>query len=98
MELNGLICLRLFALSWLAMPLFGQYAGPAILSRGEPPAALSGTQLDFRPYVEISSVYSSGLAGVLVSDTGGVASTSGYGNVFSIDTDGSNYISLESFS
>lgn len=74
-----MIRLRLFALSWLVMPLFGQYAGPAILSRGEPPAALAGTQLDFRPYVEFTSVYSSGLAGVLVSNTGGVANTSGYG-------------------
>jgi len=66
-------------LFWLALPLFGQYAGPAILSRGEAPAALASAQLDFRPYVEIASVYSTGLAGVLVSSTGQVANTTGYG-------------------
>lgn len=68
-----------FALCWLVSPLWGQYAGPAILSRGEAPAALSGTTLDFRPYVELTGVYSTGLAGVVVSNTGGVADTTGYG-------------------
>ena len=70
---------RLLALVCLARPLFAQYAGPAILSRGEPPAALAGTTLDFRPYLELDSVYSTGLAGVIVSNTGGVANTTGYG-------------------
>jgi hypothetical protein len=78
-ELNGLTLPRTFALFWLAVPLFGQYAGPAILSRGEAPAALAGAQIDFRPYVDITSVYSTGLAGVEVSNTGGVANTTGYG-------------------
>jgi hypothetical protein len=63
----------------LALPLFGQYAGPAILSRGEAPAALSGAQLDFRPYLEITGLYSTGLAGVAVNNTGGLANTTGYG-------------------
>jgi hypothetical protein len=70
---------RIFALFCLAPPLFGQYAGPAILSRGEAPAALSGTTLDFRPYLELTGVYSTGLAGVLVSNSGQVANTTGYG-------------------
>ena len=61
------------------MPVFGQYAGPAILSRGEAPAALAGTTLDFRPYIEFTSVYSTGLAGVVVANTGGVADNTGYG-------------------
>lgn len=70
---------RTFALFWLALPLFGQYAGPAILSRGEAPAALSGSTLDFRPYVELTGVYSTGLAGVLVTNSGQVANDTGYG-------------------
>jgi hypothetical protein len=70
---------RAFALFGLAAPLFGQYAGPAILSRGEAPAALQGAQLDFRPYLDITTVYSTGLAGVVVSNTGGVADSTGYG-------------------
>jgi hypothetical protein len=64
---------------WLTTPLWAQYAGPAILSRGEAPAALSSTQIDFRPYLDITGVYSTGLAGVIVSNTGGVADTTGYG-------------------
>lgn len=70
---------RASALFWFVMPLFGQYAGPAILSRGEAPAALAGAQLDFRPYLELTGIYSTGLAGVLVSSTGGVANSVGYG-------------------
>lgn len=70
---------RAFALFWLALPVFGQYAGPAILSRGEAPAALAGSQLDFRPYVDLTSTYSTGLAGVVVTNTGQLASSTGYG-------------------
>jgi hypothetical protein len=61
------------------MPLSGQYAGPAILSRGEAPAALAGSQIDFRPYVDITSSYSTGLAGVMVTNTGQLPNTTGYG-------------------
>jgi hypothetical protein len=66
-------------LFWLALPVFGQYAGPAILSRGEAPAALSGLQINFRPYVDLTTTYDTGLAGVLVSNTGQLADTTGYG-------------------
>jgi hypothetical protein len=52
------------------MPAFAQYAGPAILSRGEAPAALSLPQIDFRPFVEFSAVYDTGLTGVGVDSQG----------------------------
>ncbi len=87
-EHNGLNLRRLLALFWLALPLFGQYAGPAILSRGESPAALSGAQLDFVPYVELSAVYSTGLAGVVVNNTGGLANATGYGVTISAGISG----------
>lgn len=64
---------------WLALPAFGQYAGPAILSRGEAPAALAGALIDFKPYLDITGTYSTGLAGVVVSNSGQVANDTGYG-------------------
>jgi hypothetical protein len=53
----------------LALPAFAQYAGPAILSRGEAPAAMSAPEIKFRPFVEITAGYQTGLAGVAVSDS-----------------------------
>lgn len=47
-----------------AAPAFAQYAGPAILSRGDGPAAMAGPQVDFRPFVEVAGDYSTGLEGV----------------------------------
>jgi hypothetical protein len=52
------------------MPVFAQYAGPAILSRGEAPAAMAAPQIDFRPFAELSGVYDTGLAGVAVNAQG----------------------------
>ncbi len=55
-----------------AMPVFAQYAGPAILSRGEAPAAMQGPELSFRPFVEVAGVYSTGLNGVSVDSSGNI--------------------------
>jgi hypothetical protein len=55
----------------LALPALAQYAGPAILSRGEGPAGLAPPQLSFRPYVEVTGIYSSGLAGVVTGNSEG---------------------------
>ena len=55
----------------LAAPAFGQYAGPAILSRGEAPTAMMAPQLSFRPYLEVTGVYDTGLAGVAVVNAQG---------------------------
>jgi hypothetical protein len=63
----------------MAMPVFAQYAGPAILSRGEAPAAMNGPDIDFRPFVEVSGVYSTGLAGVVVNAQGNVPNPSSGG-------------------
>ena len=52
------------------MPVFAQYAGPAILSRGEAPAAMVSPQIDFRPYVDVAGVYDTGLSGVAVNSQG----------------------------
>jgi hypothetical protein len=59
----------LAVLAW-AMPVFAQYAGPAILSRGEAPAAMASPQIDFRPFVELDAVYDTGLSGVAVNAQG----------------------------
>jgi hypothetical protein len=62
---------RALTLFGLALPVFAQYAGPAILSRGEAPAAMSAPEIKFRPFVEFSAGYETGLAGVAVTDSQG---------------------------
>jgi len=62
---------KAFALTVLALPAFGQYAGPAILSRGESPAAMATQQISFRPYLEVTGVYDTGLSGVSVVNAQG---------------------------
>ena len=64
---------RLLAMLGMAMPVFGQYAGPAILSRGEAPAAMNGPEISFRPFVDVSGVYSTGLSGVTADSQGNIA-------------------------
>ena len=63
---------RALALFGLAVPAFAQqYAGPAILTRGEAPAAMITPQISFRPYLELTGIYDTGLAGVYVTDPQG---------------------------
>jgi hypothetical protein len=62
---------RLLTLFGLALPAFAQYAGPAILSRGEAPAAMSGPEIKFRPFVELTGGYETALSGVAVTDSQG---------------------------
>jgi len=61
------------------IPVFAQYAGPAILSRGEAPAAMTAPQIDFRPYLEASGVYDTGLTGVTANQQGDIANDHSYG-------------------
>lgn len=56
-----------------------EYGGPAILSRGEAPAAMSTPEIDFRPFVGFYATYSSGLANVTVNNEGGLANESSFG-------------------
>lgn len=50
------------AIALSAAPALAQYAGPAILSRGDAPAAMSAPQIDFRPFANFSASYTSGLS------------------------------------
>ena len=70
-------------LAWLALafPLLGQYAGPAVLSRGQAPSAMTVPTISFRPFVNFSGTYSTGLAGVGVSEQGTLVDTSSTGAV-----------------
>jgi hypothetical protein len=73
---------RLAAIFWLAVPAFAQYAGPAILSRGEAPTAMAADQIDFRPYLTITGVYDTGLSGVSVNSQGEIGNVSSPGVEF----------------
>jgi hypothetical protein len=62
------------------MAAHGQYAGPAVLARGEAPAAVVAPQIRFRPVADISATYNTGLAGVLLQPgTNQLASASSMG-------------------
>ena len=63
----------------LVFPASAQYAGPAILSRGEAPVAMSAPQISFRPFLEITGLYDTGLAAVTVNSQGGLANQSSVG-------------------
>ena len=63
----------------LTIPAFSQYAGPAILSRGEAPTGLVAPEVHFSPYVAVSAVWDSGLANVGISSQGTLATSSGVG-------------------
>ena len=67
------------ALLGLALPASAQYAGPAILTRGEAPVAMSAPQIRFRPFLEVMGLYDTGLAAVAVTDQGGLANQSSAG-------------------
>lgn len=72
--------LRVLMLAGGALPALAQYAGPAILSRGEAPAAMAAPEIKFRPFVELNTIYSTGLAGVAVTDSQGtLPNLSSYG-------------------
>jgi hypothetical protein len=70
---------RLLAVLGCAMPLCAQYAGPAILSRGDAPSGMSSAQLSFRPFVELLGVYDTGLAGVAVNQAGDLGTVASSG-------------------
>jgi len=54
-------------------PAFAQYAGPAVLSRGEAPSLLSLPDIKFRPFFSVTESYDTGLSNVGVNDTGDLA-------------------------
>jgi hypothetical protein len=62
-----------------ASPALAQYAGPAILARGQSPGAMAPTQIDFRPYLSVTGTYDEGLNGVSVDPTGAPVNDAAYG-------------------
>ena len=66
----------LFGAARLAL---AQYAGPALLTRGEAPASAAQPTIEFRPFVEVTGIYDTGLAAFTVTDTGALANTSSAG-------------------
>jgi hypothetical protein len=76
--------IRALALLAAAIPAVAQFDGPAILTRGEAPAALAATPgISFRPFVEFSGIYDTGLAGVAVNSAGQLGSTASSGLMLS---------------
>jgi hypothetical protein len=78
-----LILGRVFLLFALAAPGFAQYAGPAILSRGDAPSGIGASPITFRPYFEISGIYDTGLTGAGLNAQGELGTTSSPGIQFS---------------
>jgi hypothetical protein len=58
------------AIAAFAMPVYAQQYGPAILSRGDAPASMASTQVDFHPFVNIAGIYAAGLSGVFYNSQG----------------------------
>src|SRR5207248_1499698 len=81
---------RVLAIVFSALPVFAQYAGPAILSRGDAPAAMSRATISFRPYATIKAGYDTGLAGPSVTEAGGIARDSSFGTVLGWGVEGSH--------
>ena len=72
--------MRLISVLFIAaVPLWAQYAGPAILSRGQAPATIDRAQISFQPFIELRGSYETGLAGVAVNSSGDLANASSFG-------------------
>jgi hypothetical protein len=65
-------------LAWPAS-VFAQYAAPAILTRGEAPAAMAAPQISFQPFVEIGGTYDTGLAGPVANSQAQLGTLASYG-------------------
>jgi hypothetical protein len=70
---------RALALLGAISPAFAQYAGPAILLRGEAPGAMQGAAIDFRPFLELTGSYDAGLSGVTVNSQGNPVNDKAFG-------------------
>ena len=70
---------RAIAALALVSPLLAQYGGPAILARGQSPAPMDATQIDFRPFVSLTGTYGTGLNGVSVDANGAPINDASFG-------------------
>lgn len=71
------------ALFGVLLPASAQYTGPAILSRGEAPAALSLPKIRFTPSVSVGASYDTGLSGIAIGDDGQLATAHSFGQTVS---------------
>jgi hypothetical protein len=75
----------------LALPISAQYAGPAILSRGEAPAAMTAPKVDFVFSLSLSANYTNGLVGIEPTNAQGKLPTSAsYGAGFGLALSGAH--------
>jgi hypothetical protein len=74
----------------LALPAFAQYAGPAILSRGEAPAAMTAPTVDFAFSLSLTASYTNGLVGVSTNTSGQLVSTASYGGGVTLGVSGAH--------
>jgi hypothetical protein len=63
----------------IAHVAYGQYAGPALLTRGEAPGASARPSVAFRPFVEIVGLYDTGLTAVTLTESGELKSQASAG-------------------
>ena len=82
--------LRGFVMIGLALPVFGQYAGPAILSRGEAPAAMSTPTVDFAFSLALTATYTDGLQGVATNTQGQLERVNSYGGGATVGLSGAH--------
>jgi hypothetical protein len=75
----------------LVLPACAQYAGPAILSRGEAPAAMAAPKIDFSFSVALTGSYSNGLSGVTAPNAQGqLPSIAVYGESLTLGISGAH--------
>jgi hypothetical protein len=74
----------------LALPAFAQYAGPAILSRGEAPAALAVPSVDFAFSLALGASYTDGLVGINANNQENLARTGTYGGSLTLGMSGAH--------
>jgi hypothetical protein len=79
-----------FVMFGLALPAFGQYAGPAILSRGEAPAAMTAPTVDFAFSLALTANYTNGLVGVVTNSQGQLLSQNSFGAGATVGLSGSH--------
>jgi len=74
----------------LALPAFGQYAGPAILSRGEAPAALAAPTVDFAFSIALTANYTDGLVGITTNNQEQLVRSGTYGGGVTLGLSGAH--------
>jgi hypothetical protein len=74
----------------LALPVCAQYAGPAILSRGEAPAALNVPSVDFAISLSLGAAYTDGLIGITANNQENLVRQGSYGGSATVGLSGSH--------